>query len=333
MKKLYTKEKYKKYNSNKAKKSLRKRVKGKDRKYNPNKTFFGRKQQRKNDVQNIPAPEEFSFVENTEKTLEYFKIARKYLNKGYPINFDISQIKNLTTDAIALQIARIKDEKFHFNNTIYGNAPNEPKLKELFLQSGFYKYVQTKGPRHLGGSKLIHKITDNKVEPLIAKEACINGLLHTFGNDDIFDPLYDILIEVMQNTNNHAGETRGKYNWWLHVYNDPDTMTSKYTFLDLGIGIFDSLPVQTFKRKLGEIVGLKSNADLVKPLFAGEIKSRTGKPERGKGIPQVYQSSKDKAFKSFYLISNDIKVDMKTMNIEKLNNNFSGTLFYWELSK
>jgi len=90
--------------------------------------------------------------------------------------------------------------------------------------------------------------------------------------------------------------------------------------------------VQTFKRKISDIVGLTSNTDLVEPLFKGKIKSRTGKPERGKGIPQVYDSSKNKAFKEFYLISNDVKVDMKNMNIKKLNNNFSGTLFYWELS-
>jgi hypothetical protein len=332
MKKFYTEKKHKKFNSIRSKKRLHKHRKRKNKKYDPFKTFFGRKQKRKNDVQNIQAPSKFSFVENTEKTLKYFRKARKYLSKGYPINFDISKIDYLTSDAIALQIARIKDEKFHYYNTIYGNAPDDLKSKELFLQSGFYKYVQTKGPKPSGYNKLIHKITDNKVEPVIAKEACISGLKHTFGNEDIFDPLYDILIKIMQNTNNHAGETRGKYNWWLHVYNDPVSSTSKYTFLDLGVGIFESLPVQTFKRKISDIVGLTSNTDLVEPLFKGKIKSRTGKPERGKGIPQVYDSSKNKAFKEFYLISNDVKVDMKNMNIKKLNNNFSGTLFYWELS-
>jgi hypothetical protein len=333
MKKLYTTNKYKKHNTAKSKKRFKHKIKRKDRKYNPYRTSFGRRAQKKKQIKNIPAPLKFSLIENTEATLEYFKSAKTELTKGYPINFDISNIETLTSDAIALQIARIKDENFHFNNGILGNAPNDPKLKELFLQSGFYHYVNTRGQKPEGKNKLIHKITDNKVEPKIAKEACINGLLHTFGCDDIFDPLYDILIEIMQNTNNHAGETRGVYDWWLHVYNDPISQTSKYTFLDLGFGIFESLPVKTFKRKIGEAVGLQHNADLVKPLFAGEIKSRTARPERGKGIPQVFESSQDKAFKKFYLISNDVKVDMKSMNITKLRNNFSGTLFYWELSK
>lgn len=333
MKKLYTTRKYKKYNSARSKKRLRNRIRRKGRKYDQRRTSFGIRELKKRTPKNISAPVDFSFVENTEATIEYFNSAKTELTKGFPIIFDISKIKTLTTDAIALQIARIKDENFHFNNGILGNAPDESKLRELFLQSGFYRYVETRGPKPEGKNKLIHKITDNKVEPKIAKEACINGLMHTFGNDDIFDPLYDILIEIMQNTNNHAGETKGKYDWWLHVYNDPISQTSKYTFLDLGIGIFESLPVQSFKRKISKFVGLNSNVNLVKPLFDGEIKSRTARPERGKGIPQVYEHSQHKFFKNFYLISNNIKVNMKTLDITKLKYNFSGTLFYWELSK
>jgi hypothetical protein len=171
------------------------------------------------------------------------------------------------------------------------------------------------------------------VEPKIAKDACLIGLKHSLDSDEIFDPMYDILIEIMQNTNNHAGQTRGQYDWWLHIYNDPTTKISKYTFLDLGVGIFDSIPALNFKNTITKAVGFTNNTNLVKPLFNGEIKSRTAKPERGKGIPQVYESSKHESFNKFIMISNDVYVDMKNLNTKKLNNNFSGTLFYWELKK
>ena len=93
------------------------------------------------------------------------------------------------------------------------------------------------------------------------------------------------------------------------------------------------MPARSFKRKIGDLVGLTHNASLVEPLFNGEIKYRTGRPERGNGIPQVYDSSKHKAFNRFVMITNDVYVDMKTLEIKKLKNNFSGTLFYWELKK
>tara|TARA_B110000114_G_C15010672_1_gene364634 strand:+ start:60 stop:1067 length:1008 start_codon:yes stop_codon:yes gene_type:complete len=331
MKKLYTTSKYKKRNNRRAKKSFRNKQSRLNKTYQPNKENTTSEPVVRKPTQNIEAPLEFSLIENTDNVLAYFKEAREYLGEGYPINFDISKITSLTSDAIILQIARIKDQRFHSKTTILGNAPENPDLKELFMQSGFYDYVKTNGQKPNKTDTLIHKITNNKVEPAIAKEACLVGLKHVFGNEEIFDPLYDVLIEVMQNTNNHAGETRGMYDWWIHIYNDPISKTSKYTFLDLGVGIFDSLPVRDFKRKVGETLGLNNNKDLVKPLFDGKIKSRTARPERGKGIPQVYDSSKHIAFDKFILISNDIRVNLKNMDIKKLKHDFSGTLFYWEL--
>jgi len=338
MKKIYTTYKFKKFNNNRSKKRLRNRVRRKYKKYSHNNTKTERENPspiERKPIQNIIAPKNFSLIENTEAVLSYFKTARTYLSEGFPIRFDISRIKALTTDAIALQLARIKDANFHENKGILGNAPDNPKLKELFLQSGFYNYVQTLGPKpQIKDTTLIHKITDNKVEPLIAKDACLSGLRHTFNSEEIFDPLYDIFIEIMQNTNNHAGEERGKYDWWIHIYNDPISKTSKYTFLDLGVGIFESLPAKSFKEKtLAEKLGFSHNVDLIEPLFNGDIKSRTGRPERGNGIPQVYDSSKNKAFSKFILITNDVFVNLKTMETKKLKNNFSGTLFYWELKQ
>jgi hypothetical protein len=330
MKKIYKTKKWRKFNKNRSLKSIKKKRKRKNKSFIPSKgvDIIERKP-----TQNIIAPAEFSLINNTEKVLEYFHLARNYLKSGYPIRFDISEIETLTPDAIILQIARIKDEKFHNKKGITGNAPNNPDLKKLFLESGFYNHVNIKGNKPNGKDTLIHKITKNKVEPQLAKQACLIGLKHAFQNEDIFDPMFDILIEIMQNTNNHAGETRGEYDWWLHIYNEPNTQIAKYTFVDLGIGIFESIPAQNFKRKIGQAIGLINNTNLVKPLFNGEIKSRTARPERGKGIPQVYEASQHESFSKFIMISNDVHVNMKNLTTKKLNNNFSGTLFYWELKK
>src|ERR1035437_2804738 len=339
MKKLYTTSKYKRRNTKRsydAVKKLRKRK-------NKNSSFIPPPNNKpRGDVYNsqrwtpppivpIKAPTNFSLVYNTEETLEYFERAHKELKNKNRILFDISEITRITTDAIAVQIAKIKDQRFHLNSGIIGNAPRDEGLNKLFSQSGFYEYVKTKGPKPKNNNKLlIHEITNNKVEPDKAKEAYLLGLRHTFQNEEIFEPLYNILIEIMQNTNNHAGSTRGKYDWWLHVYNHPESFKTSYTFLDLGVGIFESLPVKSFKRDFLELLGFKSNLDLIPKLFAGEIKSRTSRPERGKGIPQVYECSQHKYFEKFILISNDIYADLKTNENRLIKSQFKGTLFYWE---
>ena len=58
---------------------------------------------------------------------------------------------------------------------------------------------------------------------------------------------------------------------------------------------------------------MSSNIDLVDKLVEGEIKSSTGRLDRGKGIPQIFELSKDKLFKDFYMLSNDVLVNAKTM--------------------
>lgn len=342
MKKLFTTVELKNRNKQKSLIAIHKKRKRKNKtsRKKPGKSnrqpigFYSRKRIIPRPIVTVTAPSNFSLIYNTEDTLEYFKKAHKELKNGNRILFDISGITTLTTDAIAVQIAKIKDQSFHFNSGILGNAPNNENLKKLFFQSGFYEYVNTRGTKPINNKKLlIHEITNNKVEPDKAKDAYLLGLRHTFQNEDIFEPLYNILIEIMQNTNNHAGATRGKYDWWLHVYNHPDSAKTSYTFLDLGVGIFESLPVQSFKRDFLELLGLKSNLDLVPQLFAGEIKSRTSRPERGKGIPQVYECSQHEYFEKFILISNDIYADLKTNENRLIKNHFNGTLFYWELNK
>ena len=333
MKKYFTSDDYRFFNTKKSNNAIIRHRKKKARKRGPSGKRPVIPAPTKGKQVVLSAPVNFSLINNTENTISYFNIAHKYLKDKKAVLFDIANVSTLTTDAIAVLVAKIKDKKFHCNTWISGNAPTDQNLKKLFFESGFYDYVNTTGLKPSSSNKLlIHKITKNRVEPDHAKNACLLGLRHTFHNDNIFEPLYNILIEIMQNTNNHAGLTVGKFNWWLHVYNHPDSRITSYTFLDLGVGIFESLPVKSFKRQFYKAFGLESNLDLVPKLFNGEIKSRTARPERGKGIPQVFECSQDKVFSKFILISNDIYADLKRQNYQIMKLKFRGTLFYWEIN-
>jgi len=181
---------------------------------------------------------------------------------------------------------------------------------------------------------LIHNESANKVEPDIAKDACILGLQHIpeEQHELLREPLYDILIEVMQNTNNHAGKSRGIYDWWLLVYDDIYEKKTCFAFLDLGVGIFESVPMRNYRERAAKFFGLYDNTELIPDLFAGKIKSRTDKPERGKGIPQIFDCAQDSLFSTFVMISNDAYANLKTHEYRKMSTDFEGTLFYWEIN-
>lgn len=283
----------------------------------------------------LPAPISFSLTENTNEVLEYFTFAERNLKNKENIILNISNVDILTPDTVALMVANINDPDFHHESRIEGNAPKKPDLLKLFTESGFYDHVNTKGAFFRGKESLLHKEVNRKVVSEVAKAASLTGIRHVFGNETPFEPLYEILVECMSNTHNHADlNNRGKCNWWLYVYSKPNEKITSYSFLDLGVGIFESAVVQNHLKNFFKGTTLYPNINLVEDLLSGKIQSRVDDIDqeiRGKGIPQIVEHSALRQFKSFYIITNDVKIDLKTRGKEQLKYKLNGTFLYWEL--
>jgi hypothetical protein len=339
VKKLITKSKWKKYlksRSNSEQRKNRKKsatpfLKKTFRLQRKLYTYEDKRQLRTYKV--LPAPKKFSFVDNTDEVLEYLKISEKYLKQKRGVVFDKSKVDVLTSDAIALFIGFLSGKQKY-----RGNSPDKPDLKKLFEESGFYDHVQVKRKlkdRVNPVSNLLHKEFNTIVAPEIAGDAVMRGIKHTGLSLKDTDPVYDILIECMQNTNNHASGNRryGNCNWWLYVYNDQVENITKYSFVDLGIGIFKSLVATGLVKKVFKKISLLPNSELVDDLLSGKIQSRISEDNelRGKGIPQIVEYAKTDYFKRFYIIANDIKIDVKTGERWTLKNNMNCTFLYFEL--
>ncbi len=285
----------------------------------------------------LEAPKNFSFIDNTNEILEYFIKCKSLLHNKEKVQCDLSHITALSSDAIALLAACTNDESFlGEKGRIRGNAPTDSELLKLFIESGFYNHVKaTKILRsaHKSDTNFFHQESNYQVQSDIAKKACILGTEHVFGSSKPFSDLYEMLIEAMSNTNNHASNnsSTNQFKWWLYTYNAPNGHTM-YTFIDLGVGIFDSIPVQIFK-KIKKAIGLEHNTDFVQDLLDGKIKSReqVDNKIRGKGIPQIAVNSNSQYFARAYIISNDVKINLKDKTAEALEYNFSGTMLFWEL--
>ncbi len=290
----------------------------------------------------VKAPSNFSLINQPDAVLGYFKECAKLLSKRKQVEFDLQNIESMTSDAIALLIAKVNDKQFREDLNVKGNKPEKKDLRKMFEDSGFLEHVSTGFPvKSNEKNLLIHKITDKKVENEIAKQVGILAVNHTFRSDIKFRPLYEILIECMANTNNHAGlNNQGKFNWWILVYNNPETKVTSISFLDLGIGIFNSIPMQTLKRKLltklKDVTNInvipKYNKDFIPELFKGGIKTtRTGKSYRGKGLPLINKHSKNPKIKNFTIIANDVYVKIPEFEAKTLKHKLNGTFLYWEL--
>lgn len=340
MKKLFTERKWKlrqwRINRDKLRRKRKKKRRIKVLKPRSVKTYYSpasKYEKKREKYEVLQAPADFSIINNTEEIVKYFESARDLLRRGHNVDFDLSKIQNFTPDAIALLAAIVEDRREHPNSRKKGNCPINPDLKQLFIESGFYNYVASKIPaKPLQGRLLLHKISNNKVEPELAKNVCIKGVKHSFNSEEKFKPLYEILIECMANTNNHASlQKRGEYDWWIYVYNNTEIGTTQYTFLDIGVGVFKSLPVKNYISKLESLVKSKSNVDLVQDLFDGKISSRTEQSERGRGFPLIFNHSKNPRIKNLMIITNDVMANLKTEHYINMSADFKGTLIYIEI--
>jgi len=157
-------------------------------------------------VTRILAPSQFSLAENPEENLEFFSELKAGLRRGKPVDLDVSGVALLTADSLLYLIATLHGIRQQgVSYSIKGNLPNDGKCKELFIQSGFLKYVNHSG--NLGSKK-------GNVAISMHKDTVINGSLAAaavdfceqhLGKNKSRKFLYRILTELMGNTYEHAG--------------------------------------------------------------------------------------------------------------------------------
>lgn len=282
----------------------------------------------------LEAPQNFSFISNTDEIVNFFNSIKEHVDNDQPVNIDVSKITTLSPDIIILLISILKDKK-SIKVGIRGNAPENPKLRKVFIESGLYDFVNSLGRKRVAdNNKLWKHSTNNHVKGEIAGEAvaiCRN-LFKEHGINYDTDSIYNLLVEAMSNTINHADKEKHHVNWWLYYFIDKDEKTIKYSIVDLGIGIFKSASFDTYRRFAKIIV--PGNGLLVKPFLEGKIiSSRESDNEiSGKGVRQIINCANNPEFTKFSIITNDQIINVKEKNNQSLSNNFDGTFIHFEIS-
>jgi hypothetical protein len=279
------------------------------------------------------APSNFSFISNTEELLNFFNKLKGKFNNRNNVSLDLSDINHIDPSSISLLVANIKDDRFLRGMTVTGNTPKDENLKKVFLESGFFDYVKSSTPRTKHNNILFHKSNKRAIGE-IAKDIVEKATSHIENNDiEVVSSLYEILMELMDNTNSHANPRKKScYNWWMYMYKEPKQKKVSFAFVDLGIGIFKSFVSKGLMDKIELFVGAKHNIDFLEDFFSGNIGSRTGKPFRGKGWPLIYKYAKRISnIKNLTLISNNVYANIPLESYQKLNTPFDGTFVYWEL--
>lgn len=286
-----------------------------------------------------------------ERAINLFRAAEIAYRSGKTVVYDFSGTKTVTETFISILISHIKDPNINKLRPSKINLPTDKSCNQKLRKFGIFKKVddtcESIDIENIG----IHKLTNTLVANDIAKQVVRSVSRYFYNEDRKLASLYSILIELMANTNNHADSSvKAMYPWWLYVFVDENEKLVKFVFLDLGLGIYESMPVKqhitvqkiplfhtspedklSAKQKIGnrerQIGWIQSK------LESGDIKSSTKNPSRGRGMPHILKCAKSGDFRKFNIISNDAYVDVIGRRISAMRENFSGTIYYFELQE
>lgn len=355
MRKLFQKEKYKRYCLRKATKILRRRQrrglthgsKSRIRRRKASNTDLKtshiiKPKIRTNSPMNakeVVPPNNFSIINNVEEMLGFFATIIELTRCKHKIILDISGIQQMTSDALVYMLSLFEycQEKYGFLN-ISGNFPKEETCHNLLIESGFFKYVKSSIPRKSSSGNILAIESESTVQSKIAQKVVMFTRNHLKQNKSIKSRrTYEILIECMSNTIDHAYKQNSLVpKWYLIALNKPGTGKVSFTFLDGGQGIPSTINIkhqervkQLISKFVYTVPSIKDNA-LIYSALKGEFRTRTNEGYRGKGLPKIYQCVENKEIDNLVIISNRGYINCSTDEQRGLFSTFHGTLFSWD---
>ena len=163
---------------------------------------------------------------------------------------------------------------------------------------------------------------------------------HASVNHKYINTCFQTLVEVMTNTHNHArggelvGDQKGSeqkkkrpQKWFVSVYCRGGT--AYFSFIDLGVGILNSVPARTMRRRLGASISSYGRIALLKAAFEGKIGSATNKPGRGLGLPRMKRDADKNMLLDLQVLTSDVVGSVSDLDFRSVSYSLSGTMFRW----
>lgn len=292
--------------------------------------------------EHFEAPKIFSFIENSDLTISYFDRLISYISKkenfGSQIFIDTSKVEVLTIDALMYLLALVNNRNRNLKTKYFfkGNFPRNPKIRKLMENSGFDRFVQYSGDKPIIKSvDNIQIVSGEKVDTNLAKKICDFILKKGNVTRVACQFIYNMMIELMANVYAHAYSEANSIlysRWYCFAEYDAVENTVNFTFMDTG----DGIPSTVRKHGLEHIdfLDLKGDGPYVLSALKGELRSKTKKAYRGKGLPKVFSYCKNNQIQNMRIITN--KADVTIMDSEpdskELPTSLKGTLFYWKIN-
>lgn len=153
--------------------------------------------------------------------------------------------------------------------------------------------------------------------------------------------LYNMIVELMSNSHTHAYNNNGGYkfkpSWYCFIeYNQSQKIS--FTFLDVGDGIpatvKKGIMEKLYDKTLSKFRFDTLDSKYVESALKGEFRTNTELPNRGKGLPKIYEFCRSSKIQNLRIISNraNMSISSETIQSNDIQTPLQGTLYYWEIN-
>jgi hypothetical protein len=294
----------------------------------------------------VYAPADFSLIRNPDKVVNFIEQLRKHFESRERVWVGLQGVKNIDYDAIVVLLSamiRFKSQGITFN----GDFPKHGDSRKVLQQSGFFKNLfrtfsdSDEFVIEPGEKDFISTHGQKIVAPELTAEILKTASQTVWDTPRRCMGVQTVLVELMQNTFNHAVPTReGERHWWLSVNHVEGEKKVRFAFVDYGVGIFKSLESKTegskFYRaldKLLERVRYGNNAELLRLILHGELhKTISEDYHRGQGLPSLLDSINENSLSNLYILSNNVYAAVSKGEYKIMKSFFNGTFVYFEVT-
>ncbi len=293
----------------------------------------------------IRPPKNFSFVANSNEVIGFINKVFECFLKRQKLFIRFREVEHIEYDALVVLLSilvRFSSHNIQFN----GDFPVKRLPAAVLKSSGFFEYLYEKfmirDSYVLNAKSRIHTHASKHVDPSLGKTIIRDSSETIWGENRRSQGVQRAFLELMQNTHNHAEIGKeGDKHWWLSASHSKSKKKVLFSFVDFGVGVFKSLDSKkegskwgAWKKLMPQKHKYSNNAELLKLILNGELhKTVTDKPYRGKGLPGLKLLLERNQISNLYIITNDVKADVKNDIYNILDSNFSGTFVFWELNE
>ena len=251
---------------------------------------------------------------------------------------DLSKVETFTSISL-LVLRAIMDARSRAPDTqVGGNLPLEPSVATEFKASGFFSGFAKAPPDLPPPRGLMLNKSHSMVYSKVAAELVDFASERIKITKQCADASSQNLVEVMTNTHNHAGTKRNgqgprrqQYErWWASVYCRDGI--AYFNFVDLGVGILNSVPAKSFVRQLQKsgVMSSVGRSNLLKNAFEGHVGSATRKPGRGLGLPRMRKHAKEGRLLRLQVLTLDVVGSVVDLDFRSASSSLRGTVFRWQ---